>query len=344
MGFGGGGGGFNNGGGFSGGGRGGGRGGGGGGYQQGGFGGGGGYGGGGKGGKGGYDNSRGRGRGSRGRGRQYDSWGSKGGGKGGGGGKGASATLPKNLKKLSGHTGTVTSIDVAMEKEQFFSGSADGSVKVWSWANASFENTVTVNAGGPVECVLVFYPWLFAGTTGTTSNRKCVCARLSRVYSSPTPVSLVPFSALAPLSSSRSPASRWYPLLILLCPHARLLPSQWRASGMADGERCRAVARGSSGRHLLLGARRRLPLFRRRGHVHLHLAGPWPLSARTPQLVPTRAKRPAHYRSRARGASVVDGLSMPSSAAPSCRPAFLLLTLALLAVLSLPAFHSSADI
>ena len=105
--------------------------------------------------------------------------------------------LPKMVKKLSGHTGTVTSIDVSMDKSQFFSGSTDGSVKVWSWEGGNFEcvldstvsplpfatvcnsrwpglgrNKVTVNAGGPVECVLVFYPWLFAGTTGTNSVRK----------------------------------------------------------------------------------------------------------------------------------------------------------------------------
>lgn len=81
------------------------------------------------------------------------------------------------IQKLTGHTGTVTSIDVSMDKSQFYSGSTDGTVKVWSWEGGNFDNKVTVNAGGPVECVLVFYPWLFAGTTGTTSNRKCVHQR-----------------------------------------------------------------------------------------------------------------------------------------------------------------------
>ena len=32
----------------------------------------------------------------------------------------------------------------------------------------------TVQAGGPVECILVFSPWLFAGTAGTTSARNGV--------------------------------------------------------------------------------------------------------------------------------------------------------------------------
>ena len=121
---------------------------------------------------GGKGNQRGGGRG----GRQYDSWGQKGGGgKGGsGGGKGGNAKLPTLVSKLSGHTATVTSLEVDMDRSQFFSGSTDGTVKVWSWEGGNFVEKVTVNAGGPVECVLVFHPWLFAGTTGTNTNRNGV--------------------------------------------------------------------------------------------------------------------------------------------------------------------------
>ena len=55
----------------------------------------------------------------------------------------------KMIQKLTGHTGTVTSIDVSMDKSQFYSGSTDGTVKVWSWEGGNFDNKVTVNAGGP---------------------------------------------------------------------------------------------------------------------------------------------------------------------------------------------------
>ena len=95
----------------------------------------------------------GRARSSRGGGRQYESWGSRGGSKGGNqlkGGKG-NPQLPKMVKKLNGHTGTVTSIDVSMDKSQFFSGSTDGSVKVWSWEGGNFECVLVIPA-------LVFRP------------------------------------------------------------------------------------------------------------------------------------------------------------------------------------------
>ena len=77
------------------------------------------------------------GRGGRGR---YDSWGG-GGGKGGGkGGKPSNATqLPQKMAKLTGHTDTVSSLDVCDERKQLFSGSNDGTVKVWSWDNGNFQ-------------------------------------------------------------------------------------------------------------------------------------------------------------------------------------------------------------
>jgi hypothetical protein len=92
-------------------------------------GGGGGFGGkGGKGGGGSHNNSRGRG-GS------------------GGGSRGMGRGTPRNLAhlqppqrmgKLTGHTDTVTSLDVCDERKQLFSASTDGSIKVWSWENGNF--------------------------------------------------------------------------------------------------------------------------------------------------------------------------------------------------------------
>jgi len=140
----------------------------GGGGQQGGF--------GGKGGgnKGGGGRSSG-GRGGRGR---YDSWGGNGAGGGGkgGGGKGSGGRvptqLPQKMARLTGHADTVSSLDVSDERKQLFSGSTDGTVKVWSWDNGNFQCVNTVQAGGPVECVLVFAPWLFAGTAAVNNGQQ----------------------------------------------------------------------------------------------------------------------------------------------------------------------------
>ena len=42
--------------------------------------------------------------------------------------------MPMLRKKLTGHTDTVSSLDVCMERRQFYSGSNDGSVRVWQWS------------------------------------------------------------------------------------------------------------------------------------------------------------------------------------------------------------------
>lgn len=100
-------------------------------------GGGGGFGNGKGGGKGGAPHNGGKGGGKGGRGR-YDSWG---GGKGGGKGKGKGGgnAPPQQMAKLTGHNGTVSSLDVCDERKQLFSGSIDGTVKVWSWENGNFK-------------------------------------------------------------------------------------------------------------------------------------------------------------------------------------------------------------
>uniref|UniRef100_A0A7S3T905 Uncharacterized protein n=1 Tax=Emiliania huxleyi TaxID=2903 RepID=A0A7S3T905_EMIHU len=98
-----------------------------------------------------YDNSWGGGRGS------------SRGGRGGRGGGGGASTLPTQQAKLTGHTNTVSCMDVAEGRKQLFTGSSDGMVKLWSWEQ-SFECVHTVEAGAPVEAILVFDEWLFAGT------------------------------------------------------------------------------------------------------------------------------------------------------------------------------------
>mmetsp|Transcript_30490 Transcript_30490/g.83568 ORF Transcript_30490/g.83568 Transcript_30490/m.83568 type:complete len:376 (-) Transcript_30490:391-1518(-) len=111
-------------------------------------------------------------KGSRGKGGgRYDNgeWGgsrSRGGSKGNAKGRGV-AELLKKQASLTGHTDTVSCLAVAEQRKQFFSGSQDGTVKVWSW-ESGFQCAHTVNAGAPVECILSFDAWLFAGTAAVS--------------------------------------------------------------------------------------------------------------------------------------------------------------------------------
>jgi WD40 repeat protein len=91
---------------------------------------------------GGFGSSKGGGKGGgrssgKGGGRSYSNdWG---GSKGGSKGKGkptSSAKLPIKQAVLTGHTDTVTCLAVCEAKKQFYSGSQDGTVKVWGWDNA----------------------------------------------------------------------------------------------------------------------------------------------------------------------------------------------------------------
>ena len=115
----------------------------------------------------------------------WDSGGGKGGGKGGGwsGGKGrgggrggghnfgrgkggdsSHSQLPSKQATLKGHQDTVNCLAVSEAKSQLFSGSKDGTVKIWSWANG-FELAHTLSVGAPVEALLLSDAWLFAGTS-----------------------------------------------------------------------------------------------------------------------------------------------------------------------------------
>ena len=125
-----------------------------------------------------YDNSGGKGS-SKGRGkggRQYSSWGggSKGGGSKGGGG-GGNSQLPVRQATLSGHTDTVTCLTVSEAKSQCFSGSKDGTIRIWGWANG-FECQHTLPVGAPVECIMTLDSWLIAGTATAGASHGIVKA------------------------------------------------------------------------------------------------------------------------------------------------------------------------
>lgn len=107
--------------------------------------------------------------GGRGRGRGY--WGGRGGrGRGrysGPGDRAAAAQQeppPSDLEfvaELKGHTRKVTSVLMDESSGQLFTGSFDGTVRVWSCTTGECVSTVQV--GGEVACMLVFAGFLFVG-------------------------------------------------------------------------------------------------------------------------------------------------------------------------------------
>ena len=129
------------------------------------------------GGKGNYGGGKGGGKG----GWQDDGGGYGGGrgrssGKGGkgkwGGGKGKDSQqsmLPSKQAVLKGHQDTVNCLAVSEAKSQLFSGSKDGTVRIWSWSNG-FELAHTLPVGAPVEALLLFDAWLFAGTAAAAGS------------------------------------------------------------------------------------------------------------------------------------------------------------------------------
>lgn len=104
---------------------------------------------------------RGRGKGGRGKG-----------GWGGGGGRGTSGqqSLPNKVSTLEGHQDTVAALAVSHARSQLFSGSGDGTVKIWDWS-AGFKCVHTLQVGAPVEALLVEGDWLFAGTATSPGGR-----------------------------------------------------------------------------------------------------------------------------------------------------------------------------
>jgi len=86
---------------------------------------------------------------------------------GGGKGKGGSSQPqpPTRQAILTGHESTVTCLSVDEEHACLYSGSTDGTVRVWTWAAGGFAEKFAggIPAGGAIECLLLFHPWLFAG-------------------------------------------------------------------------------------------------------------------------------------------------------------------------------------
>ena len=166
---------------------------------------------------GGYGGGRGRGSGKGGKGK--GKW---------GGGKGkdsAQSMLPSKQAVLNGHQDTVNCLAVSEAKSQLFSGSKDGTVRIWSWSNG-FELAHTLLVGAPVEALLLFDAWLFAGTAAVNG-----APRLSKAPTRPTrrkrPLSpLSPLSRLPPLAPlARLP---WLPRRRRLTRHG-LAPAHSRA-------------------------------------------------------------------------------------------------------------------
>jgi len=93
-----------------------------------------------------------------------------------GGGKGrtqmqppVSHQMPLRQAKLEGHTSTVSCLAVHDEHKLLYSGSTDGTVRVWTWETGTFEEKIPggIPAGGAIECLILQHPWLFAGLAAT---------------------------------------------------------------------------------------------------------------------------------------------------------------------------------
>ena len=67
---------------------------------------------------------------------------------------GSQFQLPRMQIHVKGHQDTVNCLAVREAKSQLFSGSNDGTMKIWSWANG-FELAHTLSVGAPVEALLL---------------------------------------------------------------------------------------------------------------------------------------------------------------------------------------------
>ena len=85
-------------------------------------------------------------------------------GRGGGGGSTGREPLPpdvESLSELKGHTKKVTCLELDQTSGQLFTGSHDGTVRVWSCTSGECVSTVPV--GGEVDSMLIEGGFLFAG-------------------------------------------------------------------------------------------------------------------------------------------------------------------------------------
>ena len=72
------------------------------------------------------------------------------------------------MTTLQGHQATVSCLWVDHEKSCLYSGANDNTVKIWTWEGGNFS---LKHLSMPQVGILVFHPWLFAGTAATQSKQ-----------------------------------------------------------------------------------------------------------------------------------------------------------------------------
>jgi WD40 repeat protein len=69
------------------------------------------------------------------------------------------------LAVLKGHTSTVSCLACSLtpKRQQLFSGSADGTIRIWVWPEGNFAELNALQVGMPVHAIMVQDEWLVAG-------------------------------------------------------------------------------------------------------------------------------------------------------------------------------------
>lgn len=67
------------------------------------------------------------------------------------------------MATLSGHRKTVSSLACSLKRQQLFSGSADGTIRIWGWPEGNFCQQGELEVGLPVNSLMVEDDWLVAG-------------------------------------------------------------------------------------------------------------------------------------------------------------------------------------
>jgi WD40 repeat protein len=79
-------------------------------------------------------------------------------------GRGGGASSKVNLlATLTGHTKTVSSLACSLKRQQLFSGSADGSIRIWGWPEGNFGQVGALEVGIDINSLMVEDDWLIAG-------------------------------------------------------------------------------------------------------------------------------------------------------------------------------------
>ncbi|KAG8470033.1 hypothetical protein KFE25_006488 [Diacronema lutheri] len=67
------------------------------------------------------------------------------------------------MATLTGHRKTVSSLACSLKRQQLFSGSADGTIRIWGWPEGNFGQAGELLVGLPVNSLMVEDDWLVAG-------------------------------------------------------------------------------------------------------------------------------------------------------------------------------------